>query len=295
MTEKKSGVRQANFELLRIVATLMVLILHALNHGGVLEQYAFNTMPYTLFWFLDGLCYIAVDVFVLITGYFMVNASFKLSRIIKLFLQVEAFSIFCLGISMLVFKTDMSLNVLRSFFFPLTSSSYWFASHYMVLLALMPLLNRFIRALDLQAYRTSLILLIIVFSVIPSIAYWSRDDLFSGFSFVWFIVLYLTSGYIRLYWSEPSKYKMTSIRWFGLYLGFVAVLGVSRSVIGTIGMYFYGEPKRAGIFRSYNSVVIFAAALCFFMAFKEMKIKCSADSTEPHGRILFWRISGHGS
>ena len=272
---KKVSARQENIELLRIIATLMVLINHALRHGGVLEQYEFNTVPYMLFYFLDGLCYVAVDVFILITGYFMVCASTKPSRILKFVLQVEAFSILCFSVSTFVFQMDVHPAFLLQAFFPLSSSSYWFASEYIVLLVLTPILNKFIHMLDRQAYRASLILLITVFSVVPSFAFWSRDILSNGHSFVWFIVLYLTAGYIRLYWSEPSRSRISSARWLGLYLGFILVGGGSRTVIGTLSSLFLDGPKGEGIFFACNSVVVFPAAVCLFMAFREIKIHSS--------------------
>ena len=48
---------------------------------GALE-YAFG-VRYYVYWFMEALCIIAVDVFVLISGYFMVESKFKAKNVFK--------------------------------------------------------------------------------------------------------------------------------------------------------------------------------------------------------------------
>ena len=44
----KAG-RQANFELLRILSMAMVVVLHFLDHGNVLDNSTFGTVEYAVF------------------------------------------------------------------------------------------------------------------------------------------------------------------------------------------------------------------------------------------------------
>ena len=209
--------RQSNIELLRVIAMLMVTILHALGHGGVLEQYEFGTLGYILFWTIETLCYVAVNVFVLITGYFMVTSESKPSRLIKLYFQVEFYSVLCLLASKVIFRQPIGLKNILNTIFPITSGSYWFVSAYAILLVLVPFLNRFINSMSKQQHLLSIILLSILFCVIPTFMFWSRDILGNGYNFIWFIVLYTTAAYIRLYSNEITR-KHESIKCALLYL-----------------------------------------------------------------------------
>lgn len=209
--------RTLNIELLRVIAMLMVTTLHALGHGGVLEQYDFSTPGYILFWTVESLCYVAVNVFVLITGYFMITSEAKPSRLIKLYIQVEFYSLLCLLASKFIFHQPIDLKSILYTLFPFTSGTYWFVSAYAVLIALVPLLNKFIKSMDRKQHFMSIVLLTVLFCFIPTFIFWSRDILGNGYSFIWFIVLYITAAYIRLY-SDEIQQKRKSIKYALIYL-----------------------------------------------------------------------------
>lgn len=73
--------RNFNMELLRIISMFMVLVLHCLLTTGALEYS--SGIRYYVYWFMEALCIIAVDVFVLITGYFMIESKFKAKNVFK--------------------------------------------------------------------------------------------------------------------------------------------------------------------------------------------------------------------
>ena len=67
--------RQLNYELLRIIAMLMIVSLHYLGKGGLLGNPARQDMTaagYTA-WLAEAFCLVAVNVYVLISGYFGVD------------------------------------------------------------------------------------------------------------------------------------------------------------------------------------------------------------------------------
>ena len=225
------SLRKSNFELLRVIAMLMVTTLHALGHGGVLAQYEFGTIGYSVYQSIESMCDVAVNVFVLITGYFMVTSTVKPSRLVNLFLQVEFYSILCLLVSKYIFRQPIGLKNILNAIFPISSGSYWFVSAYVVLIALVPLINRFIRSMNRQQHFMTIVLLTGLFCIMPTFMFWSRDILGNGYNFIWFIVLYTTSAYIRLYSDEiPRKHK--SIKCALLYLILSGGGITSRLIIG---------------------------------------------------------------
>lgn len=76
--------RDKNIELLRVISMFQIGILHALGHGGVLAACEFGTIEYYVLYFIEALCMVSVNVFVLISGYFLVQGKIKISRITKL-------------------------------------------------------------------------------------------------------------------------------------------------------------------------------------------------------------------
>lgn len=73
MTARKE--RQINYELLRIIAMLMIVSLHYLSKGGLLGDPSRAKMSATGYaaWLLEAFCLVAVNVYVLISGYFGVD------------------------------------------------------------------------------------------------------------------------------------------------------------------------------------------------------------------------------
>lgn len=92
MNEKLNNNRNLGIEALRVISMFMVIFLHILNHGidyPKLEPFSFN---WFLGWFIEALCYCAVNIYAMISGYVMVNSKPKLSRLIILWLEVLFYS-----------------------------------------------------------------------------------------------------------------------------------------------------------------------------------------------------------
>ena len=85
----KGKARQANIELLRIIAMIMVVALHYLVKGGAAVSLADNFAAINIvLWLIKAICIVAVNVYVLISGYFLLEAKWKISRLVNLWIQV---------------------------------------------------------------------------------------------------------------------------------------------------------------------------------------------------------------
>ena len=87
--------RMANLELLRCVAMMMVVVLHYLGKGGLLADLAGESLnvPELAAWLLEAFCIVAVNVYMFLSGYFLSGSSFRLSRLIQLWMQVWLYSV----------------------------------------------------------------------------------------------------------------------------------------------------------------------------------------------------------
>lgn len=71
----KRDQRESNIELLRIILILMVIVLHYLNGnmGGELSHFERNSLNFFLGHIIESFSIIAVNVFIIITGFFSYN------------------------------------------------------------------------------------------------------------------------------------------------------------------------------------------------------------------------------
>lgn len=92
MLAKKTE-RNMGIELLRIVSMVMIVILHGLSHGGVREGTQGLGIHEQLAWLLTALCFGAVLLYALITGYLYMSVKHRWYRFGELWLQVLFYSV----------------------------------------------------------------------------------------------------------------------------------------------------------------------------------------------------------
>ena len=96
MQDKK---RETNLELLRIIAMLMVISLHYLDKGNTLVEIGkitfknWNLANELTAWALEVLCYGAVNLYIMISGYFLINARARMEKPFKMVIQVLFYSV----------------------------------------------------------------------------------------------------------------------------------------------------------------------------------------------------------
>lgn len=85
--------RAYNIDLLRIIATMFVIILHVLGQGGILKNTSPDSITYYFAWFLEISALCAVNCFALISGFIMVNKSIRIKNVMNLWFQVVFYSL----------------------------------------------------------------------------------------------------------------------------------------------------------------------------------------------------------
>ena len=157
--------RNANMELLRILSMLMVTMLHALGKSELLMPLE-GEIPGNAWiaWALEALSIGAVNIFMLISGYFLVKAEFKLSRLLEIICQVCFYALGAFGIFYLLGLTtagERDLYHLLHYIFPVHMNVYWFITSYVVIYALLPVLSTGIRGLEKKQLRNVILILLV--------------------------------------------------------------------------------------------------------------------------------------
>ena len=265
--QQRLNVRNSAMELLRIISMIMIVFHHFAVHGG----FSFGTtlsIPRLWYNFIIMGGKIGVDIFALISGYFLINNESKtldINKIIKFIGQVFFYSVGIFIVCRLTGVIDWSAKSFIKAVFPITFSKWWFASTYFVLYLMHPYLNKLLHSIEKSIYQRLLLLLVVCWSIIPTFT----TSSFQSNSLLWFVTLYSIAGYIRLY---GLNVKFTTKHYFLFYL-ICSALTYSSSVIFTIlgskwdifaqhTTYFYGQEK----------LTILSISLCLFMCFSTLKM-----------------------
>ena len=180
-----------------------IVVYHCLTHG-VGDEYDFNmSSPVSLtnLLFSDFLLVfssIAVNLYVMISGYFLVDLDFKLSRIIRTWTCTAFYSCLITVSFVVLHVIPLDFVAIGKSFFPLSSDAYWFVTQFVGLLLLSPFLAMMVRHLSCRQY---VILLlggaIICLSIIPDFPLGKRFYVAHGNSVWSFAYLFLVAGFIK--------------------------------------------------------------------------------------------------
>ena len=152
--------RESNFELLRIFAIMGVMVLHSSSY--FFSQYAEENLFYYVSWHgLHAIFISSVNIFLMITGYFMCNKnSVSVEKPFSLYLQNVCFS---LGLYILAMLKGSSVFSLKGLVFRFVPSG-WFLVIYIALFLLIPFINGVICKISFKGFRTLLVVNLFCFS-----------------------------------------------------------------------------------------------------------------------------------
>lgn len=266
--------RQANYELLRIIAMFMVVTLHYLNHTGMLLTAGGEGGGARFLGMLvESFCIVAVNVYVMISGYFLVEAGFKVKRIVTLVCQVLFYAVMIplimMGSGLVVGGGESGIYRLQQYLLPLQSEHYWFAASYVYLYLFTPVLNTAVKAMSRKQMQITIGGLLLLFCGLKSVVpvQFAMDRF--GYDFGWFLCVYLLAAYIRLY---GCPFIRDAKRAWELYIGcclLIFAMGAGLYMINakTGQLAYYMEVPY-----HYNFILCLLGAAGLFMAFRYVRI-----------------------
>ena len=201
--------RESNIELLRLLAGMGVIVLH-FNYfpggGGALET-ASGVNFYVLL-VLEILCVSAVNIFILISGYYGCESKkIKIGKLITLLLQTICLQ-FAMTLCGCLLRHEWNIRTIISSLIPAN----YYVILYIVLMIFAPFINKLIRSLDGKDLLFLIILLFTVFSVyatavdvikeITGISWIGLSSVgwegsMAGYSIVNFVLVYILGAYLR--------------------------------------------------------------------------------------------------
>lgn len=207
--------RQSNIELLRIILILMVIILHYFwgTMGGALSHTISGSFNYYLIHLLESLCIIAVNTFVLITGYFSYSQRIvRVSKVINL-TMIMIFWGLVLSLLTVTILLPQQIgiggveNIIKS------ATNQWFVVIYCALYLLIPFLNKIINNINQNSYKCLLVIGLFFFYFWPSF-YTGVTIRDGGYDIINFVYLYFVGAYIRKYHEKDKQIVNSLIVYF---------------------------------------------------------------------------------
>ena len=125
-------------ELLRILATFYIILLHVVGQGGVAAASGGGKGTYTVSYLLLALAYPAVNCYALISGFVGCKSRFKLSRLVSLWVSVVTVNLAVWG-TFRLFAPEMAASFsLAACLKPILTNEYWYVTAYFGLSVLTP-------------------------------------------------------------------------------------------------------------------------------------------------------------
>lgn len=261
-----AGQRQSSFELLRIIVMLIIVAYHFSVHGKF--EFPTNVININRIWilFMSLGGKLGVNIFVMISGYFLVEKSeLKMEKIFRLYIQIFTYSVVLYAFFVFTGMESFGLKSLCRSLFPIIFSQWWFASTYVFLYLISQFINKFLINIDKRDYLKMLVLLTVCWSIIPTFS----TSNFQCNNLLWFVYLYALAGYLRLYadigkLSGKACFMLTIvIALLTFFLGiFLVLLGIKFPFLGERATYFWGQ----------QSMPILLTSVLLFLGFKKLNL-----------------------
>lgn len=246
--------RKSNIELFRILLILMVIVLHyfSAEMGGALGHAIPGSISYYFIHLMESVSIVAVNGFVLITGYFSYKKeNVKVSKVINLILIMIFWGLLLSLSTVLVLRPEgINMQIIKDIIESATNQ--WFVIIYCILYLLIPFLNKIINNISQNSYKTLLVIGLVFFYLWPSF-YTKITVSDAGYGIINFVYLYFIGAYIRRY-HENNKHILLPLI---IYIGCALIITLASLKIGRAWDYNFifnliGSVALFEVFRSIN-------------------------------------------
>jgi len=262
--------RSSNLELLRICAIIIIIAHHYVVNSGFTKGYFdFSNVTFNMI-FLQFVGFggkMAINVFILISAFFMCKQKAIWSKLLKFILMIYFYKIVFSTIFWASGYESITLvGFYKSIMWPFMAIERGFVGGFLVLFLLIPFLNKTLEVLSQKIHLRLICLLLFLFTIASTFFF------ASSFSYIgWYVTLYYIGAYIKLYPNKFTESKSIALKvfWGSLLLIFLSILVVDfvGSKIGFNNYYWMCADS--------NKFLALTCGLSMFLLFKNTQIKQS--------------------
>ena len=274
--------RNSNFELLRLLAMIVIIASHFLVHGTGVT----STPPLLTNVIIIG-SRISNNIFFLLTGYFLQNSKFTFKKLLSLFIQIIFVNYSLLLINLFVFKERNIVLILKQLF-PISSSMNWFITAYLGIYMIMPFLQKASTALrkNKDIYGVFIFVLFCIMGLYGFIT--PSNPYYSGILFGIYIVF--VGDFIRY---KQSVLNSTHILVYGI--GAFILLILIHKVLLKLTIYIPTLSAYIEHFEGNSSPLITLIAISLVLNFKRLKINSKIINLFASSTLFVYLIHDNGA
>ena len=255
--------RNSGIDFLRNLSMFMVVLLHVLGVGGLLQASAGQPVKYEVLKVLQIGAMCAVNCYGLISGYVGYGSKFRIASIVTLWLQVFLYSA-GFGVLFYILKPgEVALKEVLKLCLPVLTQRYWYFTAYTALFFTMPLLNAAMEKISRRQFEISFGILLFLLTVCQQTLI--VDNTFgtnSGYSYIWLIVLYCLGAYLKKY---DIRLKKPAVG-LAIYLGCCAACWGAQFLLTKLQI---GSPDRL---EGYNSPFVLLMGIMLVLLFANLRL-----------------------
>lgn len=256
--------RDSNIELLRVVAMLMIILHHYCLNSGIQELIDVKhlTSNAVLLQLMSVGGKLGINIFFLISGYYLVNSKFKIQHIIKLLAEVIFYTLL-VAIFLHVIGYRYTIREYLQMI-PVLFGVNDFVPVYLLLYLIFPYINRLVNIISKKEYSLLLAVLLFYFVIEQSVFNQNTWNYFG-----WGITVYMIGAYIRRFEIEKKSlhYGIFTIMSFGVLWGGILIFDLLHIDNSHINWYYFIVDS--------NKLTMIVPAVCLFLFFSKLHINYS--------------------
>ena len=195
--------RSSNLELMRIISMFFIVLGHVFLFGKLLEVE--NKYLLLIYYFFEFILIVHVNSYVLVTGYFQSNSTFKGKKLWNIISSSWFYRVVIMLVFLLFGITTINKGQIIKDLLPITIDNYWFIKVYIILYLFSPFINKLIHNLKKDEFKNLILIGFIIFCITPYIT----NSMFfenSGYTLYNFIYLYFLGAYLKKYPLEKNEH-----------------------------------------------------------------------------------------
>ena len=273
MKNTSASGRNYGIDTLRLFAAFMIIFLHILGIGGILDHSGeVRRWIYSFPWIVT---YCAVDCFALISGYVGYTdkrREIRYSKYLVMWLQVVFYCVLFTAVAKIASPESVGIKRIAKAFLPVSTNAYWYFTAYTGVFFLIPWLNLLVRMCSDSDLDGLMLTLFALFSCYTNIVHTVSDPflLQGGYSFAWILMLYLVGA-----WMKKRRIPERISGKHAALLGgaMVLITWVSLFVLTRASDRFGLDEGVSRILMRYTSPTIVGIAIAFVICFSKLRLK----------------------
>lgn len=262
--------RDSNIELLRIITMLLIVAHHYVVNSGLTaatgpvyaDPMSFRSQALLILgaWGKTG-----INVFVLISAYFMCGSKISLKKYLKLFSEVYFYRLLINAVFFISGYEKVTVKGLIKILLPVWSVRQNFTGCYLLFFLAIPFLNRLVTNLKEREHIRLIGLSALVYVFFGTLHQVSMNYV------AWFCVLFFIGSYLRLY---PKKCFENTKLWGMIALMMVVVTAASVTISSLVGLKLHRNMAYSFVSDS-NTLLAVCTAIAVFLFFKSLRVPYS--------------------